>query len=242
MDTIYTDFAPIYDCLLQHVDYDRWYRYIKSLMLRYIKNPRLILELGCGTGKFGAKFSRDGFAVFGMDISISMLRIAKLRAYGNFRIFCADMRNFQLARKFDFIFSVHDTMNYFLEYSDLRSVLRSTKGGMHEESVFMFDMTTEHNIMRYFDKKLMRYTIRDIQVEWSNSYDPEEKVVFSTLRFTKPDGSTTVEKHVQRIYTVDEMSGLLQREGFAIIDIFSDYSFSAVKEDAVMINFVTRKE
>ncbi len=241
MKTIYTDFAPIYDYLLQHVDYDRWYRYIKTLMLRYIEKPHLILELGCGTGKFGAKFSRDGFTVFGMDISLNMLQVARLRAYGNFRIFCADMRNFQLARKFDFIYSVHDTMNYFLEYSDLRRVLGSAGRSMHEGSVFMFDMTTEHNIMRYFDKKIMRYTVRDIQVEWGNSYDPGEKMIFSTLKFKKPDGSMAIEEHVQRIYTMDEMRGLLQEEGFKIVDIFSDYSFSSVKKDAIMINFVTRK-
>jgi len=59
----YTDLALSYDHILRHVDYDQWYRYLRSIMFQYIEYPEWILELGCGTGKFGAMFSRDDFPV-----------------------------------------------------------------------------------------------------------------------------------------------------------------------------------
>ena len=145
----YTGIAEAYDFILRHVDYEEWYRFIHGIMLQYIKNPETVLELGCGTGKFGAKFSADNFRIFGVDRSLNMLLVAKARAFRNFKIICADIRQFYFKGKFDFIFSVHDTMNYQLTMADVRKVLRSVKSVMQAESIFMFDITTEHNINEY---------------------------------------------------------------------------------------------
>jgi SAM-dependent methyltransferase len=235
----YTIFPSVYDNILKHIDYERWYSYIRSLMLRYIDKPENLLELGCGTGKFGAKFSRDNFEIFGLDKSIEMLKIAHIRAYKNFRIFCADMKDFCLLRKFDFIFSVHDTINYFLKNDDLSRVLKSVKKIMHKDSIFMFDITTEYNIKKYFYNNKTDYSVRGIDVEWANEYDADKKLIYSLLTF-KYNSFVDTEMHVQRIYSIDEIIDLLNRENLKVVDIFSDYSFDPVREDSVMINFVTK--
>jgi SAM-dependent methyltransferase len=236
----YTDLALSYDFLLKHVDYQSWYIYISTIMIRYIDNPRIILELGCGTGKFGAKFSADDFQIFGLDKSIEMLKVARLRAFKNFSIVCGDMTDFYFSRKFDYIFSVHDTLNYLLEYSDIRKLFRSVKRVMHSESVFMFDITTEYNINCHFDGKTCHYRTEKGEIEWSNLYDRECSLVFSTLKFKTGDGKESVEEHVQKIYTVDEIKKLLGEEGFEVLDIFGDYTFKPPHEKTVMINFITR--
>jgi SAM-dependent methyltransferase len=235
----YTFFPSVYDTILKHIDYERWYLHIKSLMLSYIDNPETLLELGCGTGKFGAKFSRDNFQIYGLDNSIEMLKIAHIRAYKNFRIFCADMKNVSLKKKFDFIFSVHDTINYFLEIDDLLEVFKSVKKIMHKDSIFMFDITTEYNIKKYFYNNTTEYSVRGIDIEWANEYDTDKKLIYSLLTF-KHNSFIETEMHIQRIYSVDEIKDVLKRENFKIIDIFSDYSFEPVQEDTVMINFVTK--
>lgn len=238
----YTDLAASYDFLLKHVDYQSWYIYISSIMIKYINNPRLVLELGCGTGKFGAKFSADDFQVYGLDKSLEMLKVARIRAFKNFRIICGDMTDFYFSKKFDYIFSVHDTLNYLLEYSDIRKVFRSVKGVMHSESVFMFDITTEYNIKRHFDGKTSHYKTGRGEIEWSNVYDRECSLVFSTLRFKNADGEVSVEEHVQRIYRIDEIKTILGEEGFEVLDIFGDYSFDPPGSRTVMVNFITRAE
>ncbi|MBN2039059.1 MAG: class I SAM-dependent methyltransferase [Spirochaetes bacterium] len=235
----YTAFSEVYDRILEHVDYEEWYSYIRELMHEYVKRPEWILELGCGTGKFGAKFSRDDYLIFGMDKSIDMLKIARARAYKKFHIFCGDMTNFTLSRKFDFIFSVHDTMNYFTEYDDLKKVLRSVKKIMKKNSIFMFDLTTEHNIKKYFYNNKTKYRLKGIDIEWKNNYDEKNKLIYSILQFKK-NGKLSTEKHVQRVYLINEIKNLLEDENFKLIDIFSDYSFSPVQEDTVMTNYVTK--
>lgn len=237
----YTDISEVYDYLLRHVDYERWYRYIRELIFRYMSDPELILEIGCGTGKFGAKFSRDDFTVYGMDRSIEMLKVARARAFRGFRVFCGDVRDFSLSKKMDFIFSVHDTMNYLVTVQDFRHALRSVRNCMHDTSIFMFDLTTEYNIRRFFDLQEKKYRHKGIHIRWDNRYDPRKKIVSSVLTFKYGDGRSSMETHLQRIYSRDEVLRLLREEGFEIADVFSDYSFSSPKPDTIMINYVVRK-
>jgi SAM-dependent methyltransferase len=236
----YTDIAPVYDYLLRHVDYQEWYEYISSVMMRHCDAVNNILELGCGTGRFGSKFSNDGYTIFGIDKSLDMLLVAKTRAFLNFRILCSDITNFRLAKKMDFIFSVHDTMNYLLDYADILNMFRCVRETMHGESVFMFDITTEHNIYENFDGKTSQYQLRSSTVEWSNRYDAGRKLITSTLRLRR-DGKTSVEEHVQRIYASGEIRTLLAEGGLALLGEYGDYTFEPPRDNTVMINFVARK-
>lgn len=236
----YTGLAEAYDYVLRHVDYEQWYQFIRSIMNLYVEFPETVLELGCGTGKFGAKFSADNYRIFGVDLSLNMLRVAKTRAFRSFRIICADIRNFYFKTKFDFIFSVHDTMNYQLTTDDVRSVLRSTKQVMHDGSVFMFDITTEHNINRFFNNKTSYYKTRGMNIEWSNTYDKEKKHIISSFTIGHSDGRVFYEKHIQRIYSQDEIQIILEEEGFEIIEICSDYTTNPPSEETIMINFIVK--
>jgi SAM-dependent methyltransferase len=236
----YTGIAEAYDYMLRHVDYEHWYQFIRSIMTLYIEKPETVLELGCGTGKFGAKFSADNYKIFGIDNSLNMLRVAKTRAFRSFRIICADIRNFYLKSKFDFIFSVHDTMNYQLTPDDVRNVLRSAKQVMHDKSIFMFDITTEHNIDRFFDNKTSFYNTRGMNIEWSNVYDRKKKHIISSFKIRYSDGRIFSEEHVQRIYSQDEMEIILKEEGFEILEICSDYTYNAPSDETIMINFIVK--
>lgn len=236
----YTGLAEAYDYVLRHVDYEQWYQFIRTIMHTYVESPETVLELGCGTGKFGAKFSADNYRIFGVDLSLNMLRVAKTRAFRSFRIICADIRNFYFKRKFDFIFSVHDTMNYQLTNEDVRNVLRCVKQAMHEGSVFMFDITTEHNIDRFFNNKTSYYKTRGMNIEWSNAYDRDKKHIISSFTIRHSDGRIFSEEHTQRIYSEEEMRLILDEEGFEIIEVCSDYTYNPPSAETIMINFVVK--
>ena len=237
----YTGIAEIYDYMLRHVDYEQWYQFIKSVMLLYVKDPETVLELGCGTGKFGAKFSSDNYQILGIDRSLSMLQVARARTFKNFRIICADIRDFYLKKKFDFIFSVHDTINYQLEDDEVKDILKSVKNVMHTNSIFMFDITTEYNIENNFNNKTTFYKTRGIDVEWTNKYDRKKNHVISSFKIRHGKGKVYNEEHIQRIYSKDEIKTLLNNEGFEILHICSDYTFNRPSTDTIMINFITKK-
>ncbi|MCU0848347.1 MAG: methyltransferase domain-containing protein [Spirochaetes bacterium] len=236
----YTRMADVYDHLLRHVDYDEWYEFIKRVMKRYAGGPGLVLEIGCGTGRFGAKFSRDGYEIYGIDKSMEMLRVAARRAYKNFRIMCADMTRFHLAKKPDFIFSVHDTVNYLMDFRELSDFFSSVRGVMHRGTVFMFDVTTEHNIDENFDGKKSLYELGNRSVSWTNRYDRASRIIYSNLVFTESDGSRYEETHAQRIYSRGEIENALDSADFELVSVYGDYIMAPPADDAVMISFVAR--
>ena len=237
----YTGIAKIYDYMLRHVDYEQWYKFIRDIMRLYISEPKKILELGCGTGKFGAKFSSDGYQILGIDRSIDMLQVARIRAFKNFIVICADITNFRLKIKFDFIFCVHDTINYQLTEAGIRDILKSVKNAMHENSIFMFDITTEYNVEKNFNNKTSFYKNKGINVEWTNKYDRKKKYVISSFKTRYDNGKIYSEEHIQRIYSQDEIESILKDEGFEILHICADYTYNRPATDAVMINFITKK-
>lgn len=233
--------APYYDYILKHVDYDEWYRYLRSVMCTYINNPRTVLELGCGTGKFGPKFSLDDYEIYGMDKSHAMLQIAKIRAFNKYRIFCGDIRQFSLSKPIDFIFSVHDTFNYILDDDDMAKALCSVRDCMSNTSVFLFDITTEHNIMKNFHGKQFSFKTKNTDIQWNNTYDKHSRMLSSTLAVAS-EGKTVVEEHIQRLYAMDEIVPMISKSGLDVIDIVGDYTFEPPHSQTIMINFIIKRK
>ncbi len=236
----YNYLAPYYDYMLKHVDYTQWYHFLRKIMCTYINNPRTVLELGCGTGKFGPKFSIDDYEIYGMDKSLSMLQIAKTRAYQHFHVFCGDITCFALSKTVDFIFSVHDTFNYLLDYETLLRALKCVHNCMSNTSIFLFDCTTEYNIVKNFHNKLLTFNIRGTDISWHNEYDIRSKMLYSKITFNRQH-HTYVEEHLQRIYTVDEIRPLIAKSGLTIIDIVGDYTLEPPHEKTIMVNFITKR-
>jgi SAM-dependent methyltransferase len=240
-DTAYSHMAPHYDFLLGHVDYKYWYDYLKMIMHIYRGIPNSILEIGTGTGKFGSYFSRDGYNITGLDLSLSMLQTAKLRAHSNFKIVCGDARQLPFKEKFDFIFSVHDTMNYITDEKALTEVFKSVKKVMNKDSIFLFDMTTEFNVLTNFDTQLQSFEHHGWIIHWYNEYDRKKRIIKSLMSFEKGEIKKE-EIHIQKIYTTTEVRKILDSIGFQLIELYGDYSYEKPGPSTIMKNFVVRKK
>ena len=79
MAAIYGDFALYYDRLMKDVDYSLWADYVTAIFKRHGCEPKLIADLGCGTGSFCLEMAKRGYDMTGIDISADMLSIAKQR-------------------------------------------------------------------------------------------------------------------------------------------------------------------
>lgn len=272
---IYTAFAPVYDRLMQHVEYKRWFRYIHDTWLFFLhSNGKIarekaaksaILEVGCGTGSISLQFEQKGYSIFNLDRSHAMLKVLRQKSKAAPYLFCADMRDFALKRSFDFIYCVHDTVNYLTEENDLDSFFQRVKEHLNDDGIFLFDITSEFNILSNFDQKEEISNFKDLSVTWSNRYDWEKGIITSRLDFNRsksankskaanpnniknrknnpyPEGGDCdIEYHQQRIYNRSWMESFLLKRNWKILGVYGDYSREKPDGSAIMLNFWLKK-
>ncbi len=99
-----------------------------------------LLDLGCGTGLFGATMAENIPRVVGVDPAQAMLDIAAARpGGGKARWVTADARSLRLGETFDLIVMTGHAFQVFLTRDDRLSVLRTIAAHLSGQGRFIFD-------------------------------------------------------------------------------------------------------
>ncbi|MDG4831742.1 class I SAM-dependent methyltransferase [Solwaraspora sp. WMMD1047] len=100
-------------------------RFVDDLVRRFAHRvgtaPRL-LDVGCGTGRDAGHLATLGYTATGLDTSMPMLTYAR-RRHPSVRFLRADLRNFDLADRFDVITCLDSALLYCHRNADLTSFL-----------------------------------------------------------------------------------------------------------------------
>src|SRR5690606_6542365 len=134
---MYKNMAFVYDELMDDIDYEGWFNYIRKIFSKYEKNPKSILEMACGTGNLSYYLAREGYDLTCFDISSDMLSIAynKLYEFKNVTILKQDMTDFNLFKKFDCILSICDSINYIIDEKDLVNTFKRVREHLKEDGI-----------------------------------------------------------------------------------------------------------
>lgn len=235
----YSIFASVYNQVMGHVDYKKWAKFI----LHSLKGLNLTstLDIACGTGAL-FDFYPTQINKTGIDLSIEMIEEAKKKSPEN-NYHVQNMKNIQLDEKFDFITCTHDSINYLISKEELEEHFISLKKNFKKNSVYIFDISSEENILLNFDKKIFTNTIDHTFLLWENDYDKEKKEIFSKLFFsinTKDGLSEFRENHIQKFYTLPEIETILNYTGYKILGIGSDYNSWKYKKNSSLINLMVK--
>lgn len=115
-----------------------------EVLSRIIKkhNPKAtsILEIACGTGNILEHLKHD-FDVQGLDLSPSMLRIAKNKLQG-VPFYKQDMQNFNVDKKFDVVLCIYDSINHVTTFKGWSETFKSVKKHLKSAGLFIFDINT----------------------------------------------------------------------------------------------------
>src|SRR5687768_8716119 len=98
---MYTKSARFYDALYRTKDYEAAVGQLRGLIDRHVCSARSLLDVACGTGKH-LDHLQHYYTVEGLDISPSMLEVAKQRLPG-VPLHVGDMVDFDLGRVFDVV-------------------------------------------------------------------------------------------------------------------------------------------
>jgi ubiquinone/menaquinone biosynthesis C-methylase UbiE len=242
----YQSLASIYDYVMRHVDYDNWAAYIRDIFTRFEHTPQTLIDLACGTGNVSMELCALGLPVVaGADASEAMLRVAREKAIlGDRQIDFQqrDLRQLDQLGPFDAAVCMYDSFNYLLTLDDVRQALDQVYSILHPGALFVFDVCTEQNSLRYFRDSRDREIGPGFSFARHSYYEAEEQLQMNhfTIRFEGQD-EPLEEHHVQHIYPVADLLDLLESTPFDLLGAFDGFTFKRGTERSDRIHFALRR-
>lgn len=246
-DKSYTNsFASIYDEVMDNVPYDYWYKYLIDLLDYFNREPEKVIDLACGTGNMTFRFAeRQDWDIYGVDISSEMLKIAQKKSgvkNSNVEFIQSDLRDFSPDLKFDLAFSLFDSLNYILNYEDLKLIFKNTYNFLKDDGIFIFDMNTIKRLMG-IEPGTMLLKGDDYSCFWEDIIDKENKIWKVKLKIYFGDEKVNFheEVHKETSYYIKDIIAALKWAGFTEVEVFSAYTFNLAKESDNRVYFVASK-
>ena len=239
----YTDFAYIYDKLIDQ-DYEKWADYIEEIFKKHKVNPKLVLDLGCGTGSITNILAKRGYDMIGVDLSPDMLNVARDKAAEenlDVLYLCQDIREFELYGTVDAIICTLDVLNYITDAKDLEQVFALVKNYLNPDGIFIFDINTEHKLKNVLGNNTFINDENGIFYTWENEYDGKISNQYLTFFAENEDGlyERFDENHIQRAYTIDEIKEKLLKNNLSFegeYGLFSQDVLTSDCEKAVIVS------
>ncbi len=171
---MYTDFAGIYDLLMQDVDYDAWSVHLLRLLAsRGIGKGASCAECACGTGSLTIRLSLAGLKMTGVDLSGEMLAAAMKKAGDagcRIPFIRRNMTELELPRRVHAVLCTCDGVNY-LNKADALRFFEHAHACLRPGGVLLFDVSTPHKLRNVLGDRTLTRREDDFCYIWENRWN-----------------------------------------------------------------------
>jgi len=239
---VYNDFARIYDKLQHDSEYEKFANYIEEVFAKFGKQPKLILDLACGTGRLTHLLARRGYDMIGIDISPEALDIAATRAADESRdilFIQQDMTDFELYGTVDAIVCCFDSVNYITCLRALKRCFKLCKNYLNPGGLLIFDINTPYKFEKILADHTFIFDFEDIFCAWENNYNGKTNEF--QLTFFEKEGEKYdkfEETHVQRCYKIEEIKNIFDGLKMPLKGCYNEFSFAKPKKTSERVFLV----
>jgi len=160
---LHNQLAKYYDRVYSYRDYlDEAVR-IQNLIIKYLESGgNSLLDVACGTG-LHLKHLKDDFACTGVDISKSMLKIARKNAKGvTFKE--ADMKSLRLGKEFDVIVCLLSSIGYVKTAASLEKTIRNFSKHLKNGGLALIEPSHANSAYVKGEPRLTTYDGKDAKI------------------------------------------------------------------------------
>jgi len=225
--------AGFYDKIWGRHDYDIDAGFLEDLFQKH--DCRSILDVGCGTGNHVLRLWRMGYEVAGVDISPTMLRIARSKVKGaKIKFFRGEMKTLRAIipkhMKFDAAISLGQVSSHLYSDHDVQVFLKSLLTILKEGGLFVFSARNAAKINNeYLNRLLLDHVLDEgkmqIVVLAQNCRDLKDPntIVWRPIYLMKKSGKVDLQmrEHRLRWFEFSTLKRLLIGNGFKIKAVYS---------------------
>jgi SAM-dependent methyltransferase len=206
-------------------------------------NNGVVIDLGCGTGVWAEALTRAGYDVLAVDISSSMLKLARKRA-PRAKFVEASLFRFRLP-KCRAVTAIGECVNYLFDRSNSRRQLGDffckVFAALDPGGLFLFDVAEPGRVGQ--PGPVMKHAEgRDWAILVGVEEEPRTHVLtrrITTFRKIGRSYRRMQETHRQQLHSRNDIAGLLNRAGFQV-RLMSRYGRFKLAEGQVA--FTAKKE
>ncbi|MFI3329960.1 MAG: class I SAM-dependent methyltransferase [bacterium] len=139
----YQYFSMLYDELTEDMDYTPWINIVNEY-------KGTLLDVGCGSGTLLGTLKQIGYECVGLDLSQSMIDIAKKKFVMNhldIELYVDNMLTFNLNKKFDIITCFFDTLNHLSSEKEIIKSLNNMNNHLNNNGHIIIDLFTREKMI-----------------------------------------------------------------------------------------------
>ncbi len=173
------------------------------------------LDLCCGTGSLLDFVSKSGLDPTGVDISRHQIERARQNV-PKARFVVEDIRQLSLAREFDVVSCMFDSLNYLRTKQGLLKAFRKAKRHLVRGGIFVFDMNTFEGLQDCWCGTSTNHE-RNLTLIIESSFEAKRAIGRCRITGFMRNGKLYRrfhEEHIERGYHAKEIEELLGKAGF----------------------------
>jgi len=186
----------------------------------------LVLDVACGAGRHAGAFRSAGARYFGLDLSATLLRLA--RQVTDASLVRADMRQLPIRpASMDLTVNLFTSFGYFDRDSEHTAALTEMISTVRSGGWFVIDFLNPASVRRALVPEEV-VEVGDSRIQVSRSVSPDGRYVCKSIR--SPKG-----RHYQervRLFEPDQMAAMLAAAGVEVRFRFGDYDGGGLAPDS----------
>lgn len=216
---MFTATAELYDLFYEWKDYAGETERLRGLIEDRAPRAQTLLDVACGTGRH-LEYLRDWYEVEGVDLDGGLLAVARRKLPG-VRFEVADMRDFELGRRFDVVTCLFSSIGYVQTVESLHAAVLAMSrhvapGGLLLVEPWLtpsaFDPNYPSGVMTVERDGLVAVRMNDSRVDGRLSIMDFHYLV------ARPDAQLEhlVETHALGLFTDDEYRGTFEAADLSV--------------------------
>jgi cyclopropane fatty-acyl-phospholipid synthase-like methyltransferase len=182
-----------------------------------------LLDVPCGNGRLSFELARRGYRVTGVDLAVEFIEEARALATNTGetpapQFVLGDMRNVEAASVYDGAYCFGNSFG-FLAYEDMEKFLNGVARALKSGARFIVEtgMAAESAIPKFTE--LESHQIEDILLTIKEKYLATEGCIDTEYVFER-NGTSESRFAKHWIYTAAEIGRMLERAGFAVLNLY----------------------